>query len=501
MPSEEHRLHPVSLVFTIGNAARNLLLPGLFVLFAASGSSWQGWIMLGFVPAVAAAVVRFITYRYRFEADELVIREGVITRNERHVPYSRVQNIDLVQNVLHRLFGVAEVRVETAGGEKPEAVMRVLSLDAVQQMRAQIFAARRAGAAAAAVDSTEEGAALLDEPDARLLHSLAPRDVLLYGVISNKGMLVVAAAMGLLWQFNMGDWWEPIVSKEQVQQVARLKDATWNVPALIVAVIGLLLIFVVLMRLLSIVWAFLQFYGFRLQGRDDDLRAEYGLLTRISKTIPRHRIQVVSVRSGLLHRLFGRASVVARTAGGATGEESGGGGRQWLAPLIREEELPRLLQEALPGLELQEPPWQPIAPRAWLRVLRQTLVLVVPVVAAAVWFLQFWALLVAIPLLALSWINARLYARFAGYALVPGAVLYRSGWWWRKMSVVRFSKIQSVERSASPFDRRNRMATVKVDTAGTTWGQGVEILFLEAPVAAALAGKLGAEAARTSFRW
>ena len=40
-----------------------------------------------------------------------------------------IHNVVLHQTMLHRLFGVAEVRLESAGGQKPEAQMRVLRLD------------------------------------------------------------------------------------------------------------------------------------------------------------------------------------------------------------------------------------------------------------------------------------------------------------------------------------------------------------------------------------
>ena len=69
---------------------------------------------------------------------ELVITSGLIFRNERHVPYGRIQNIDAVQNLLHRLLRVVEVRVETGGGDEPEARMRVLPLAALEEMRERV---------------------------------------------------------------------------------------------------------------------------------------------------------------------------------------------------------------------------------------------------------------------------------------------------------------------------------------------------------------------------
>ena len=73
-------------------------------------------------------------------SSELVIRSGLVFRSERHIPYARIQNIDAVQNVLHRLLNVVEVEVETGGGETSEATMSVLPMAAFHEMRERVFA-------------------------------------------------------------------------------------------------------------------------------------------------------------------------------------------------------------------------------------------------------------------------------------------------------------------------------------------------------------------------
>jgi len=47
-----------------------------------------------------------------------------------------------VQNVLHRLLRVAEVRIETASGQGAEATMRVLGLGEVEALRRCVMARR-----------------------------------------------------------------------------------------------------------------------------------------------------------------------------------------------------------------------------------------------------------------------------------------------------------------------------------------------------------------------
>src|SRR5690606_21661307 len=60
--------------------------------------------------------------------DGLTVREGLLHRSRREIPFSRIHNVVVHQSLLHRVFGVAEVRLESAGGQKPEAQMRVLAL-------------------------------------------------------------------------------------------------------------------------------------------------------------------------------------------------------------------------------------------------------------------------------------------------------------------------------------------------------------------------------------
>ena len=82
--------------------------------------------------------------------------------------------------------------------------------------------------------------------------------------------------------------------------------------------------FLVLLRLLSIVWYLVRYRGFNLVRKHDDLRAEYGLLTRVSSVIPVYRIQLVTVTASLLHRWFDRESIeieTARCLGGRLGPD------------------------------------------------------------------------------------------------------------------------------------------------------------------------------------
>jgi putative membrane protein len=150
MPSER-RLHPLSVFFAFVAQVRALVVPGVLVLVGASsrGGDWQPWMMLFIIPSAIVAALRYVSFRYRYDANELVIRSGLIFRKERHIPYARIQNVDAVQRLLHRLLHVVEVRVQTGAGDEPEATMSVLPFAAFEEMRERVFAAQHTGLRAA----------------------------------------------------------------------------------------------------------------------------------------------------------------------------------------------------------------------------------------------------------------------------------------------------------------------------------------------------------------
>ena len=50
-----------------------------------------------------------------FEKDQISIKKGVIARGEIVLPYSRIQNVYVDQDVLDRIFALYDVHLETAG--------------------------------------------------------------------------------------------------------------------------------------------------------------------------------------------------------------------------------------------------------------------------------------------------------------------------------------------------------------------------------------------------
>jgi putative membrane protein len=329
----------------------------------------------------------------------------------------------------------------------------------------------------------------------------------LLGLISNRGMVVIAAVLGLITQFDFWDLdWESIVKQapkltEKIGIPAEAPGlATSIVFGVILAVVG-----IVLMKVLSIVWALFRFHGFTLDRGMRNLRARYGLFTRYTASIPSHRIQLLSSRTTPLHRLWKRSGVLAETAGGGSGndaEDQRSSHRLWLAPIIGSAEIDAFGRAILPDVDLRDAQWNPLPERAHRRIRNKGLLLSTLVSLATVAFLGWWALAVTAVTFAWSFLHAAMWWKHAAWTIGSSAMAFRSGWWTRRASIVRFAKIQTVSVVQTPFDRRHDMARISIDTAGAgKAGHRVAVPFLPRQVALELHDRLATEAARRSFRW
>jgi len=542
--AEGQRLHPLSFLFIVGANLRSLAVPALFVLLAARGgsSTWQLWALWLAIPYTLYSLYRWATFRYLYARNELVIRTGVLFRNERHILYSRIQNIETIQNPLHRVLKVVEVRVQTAGGQEPEAKIQVLSSAAAEEMRRRVVEAKRAAGLSAGPElrraqaaSTEPAATadqVLDDapleraqdvpfaaaaragaahrgspgPEReRTVVRLSIRELMIFGLVDNRGLLVATAAFGLIWEANVFDvdafsgsglleWAQGTLGVVSLDQGLALAN--------VVTALGMLLLFILLVRMLSIGWAIFKLHGFTLTLTSAELKTSCGWLTQVRSTVPRHRIQVLSISESPLQRLFRRVGVLVETAGGDQGASDA---RHWLAPILPRDQVAGILKEVDADIDIDRVTWQRAHPRAWFRMFRRFLWIVLLLTTASVWAWGPWGLLVAVPAVTVAWVAARGRASRIGFAFSPELVYVRDGWLWRHLSVARLGKIQSATMTRSPFDRRWSMAHVAADTAGGgLYGvkrNRLQLEYLELESARAMYDRLAAGAGESEFSW
>ena len=493
----EQRLHPLSWLFVLVQQLKQFLLPILVLLLFGRGDRNELWGLVAVGVLALVSVWQYYTYRYRIEADSLVVRSGLLERSLRHIPFSRIHNVALHQTLLHRLFGVAEVRLESAGGTRPEAEMRVLRLTDASALEALVRRhARATRADAAAMDATARDAEPAPESTRELL-TLPLSEVVRLGMISNRGMLVVGAAFATVSQVS------PDLLGDPVERFARALVSWFDLHRFglvqyVLAALGFVVAAVVVLQLLSIALAVLQYARFRLIETGPRLTIERGLLTRIRTSASQRRIQAWTLREGLLHRLFKRRSLAVDTASSQHQPEQ----RAFrdIAPVIAPASADTLLRYLL---DPQWPPqdWRPLHPRARWRLAMPGMWVTAALVGVLAFNFGKWGLLGLAWLPWSFWLAHRNAAR-SGYALHGELVAVREGWWSRHWRFAELDKLQVLRIRRGPLDRRMGMATLWLDTSGAgTFAPPLRIRFLPVDEAHALQSRLMAQVARRPLRW
>ena len=489
-------LHSMSLLFELVSQIRSYLVPAALGLFGAAKGDLLVIAISAFIfiPAFFTCVVRYFTYRYCIKDDHLVVRQGLIFKSVRTIPVNRIQNIDFVQNPLHRVFQVAEVKIETASGTKPEATMRVLSMAQMAELRRSVFdrkattSSAQTGEAAMlesgtnAVDwgpglstdgssdteaSSVEGQAGLvntNEEEAETLLEIPLSWLVRAGLASNRGMIMIGVLLGLYLQFG-GDQVE--WSFKKLIGLLPSGMSTFWIAAAVVAGSILALVF---FRILGVAWYILRFFDYKLIRRGEDLRISCGLLTKVSATIPRKRIQFISIQRNLILSWMGFASIRIETAGGATNAQQDATeavSKRWFIPVIPAAQVPEMLSVLRPGLVWDESElvFQPMADKTGWRLCRLAVVYSILIAGGGFWFWQPWGWIAGVVALGPLLVWAFKKARAMRYARTESIVVYRSGVFVKKTSLTFFDKIQTLSVEQTPFDRRWKMARLRVDTA------------------------------------
>ncbi len=479
-PVELSRLHPAAmLIGALGTIRRSIsatILPGIVFLFSQGLSPWTlALILLAVVVvAVLAAVWGFLSWRattYGVVGGSFRLRSGVLQKNERTIPLEHVQSVDTVQGIVQRIFGVYEVRVETAGGgtSEPDASLSALTRGATEELRREIEGSRREPADAGEAEAGPE-----------VLRRLSTRELLIAGATS--GQIGVALSLLAVGSQVFDEFVSEAFFRNVVESLA---------PNALVVVLILVPAVALFAWLLAIAGTVLAHYGFTLSRDGDFLYVKRGLLERREATIPLARIQAVRVSEGVLRQPFGLASLRVESAG--YGEDAGVS--TFLFPLLPRSEVRAFLAEAAPEFAV-EPPLTPLPRRALRRYIFRACVpaLVLAAGAVLVPLLVFdvffgFAALGLIPLFALyGWLRFRA----AGWALEGDSLVVRSRTLGRVTAVASRRRLQSRILSQSPFQRRIGLATFGTEVASGAGGSALEVTDLAFEDARGLVGALAA---------
>jgi putative membrane protein len=370
------------------------------------------------------------------EADELRVDTGVLSRQSRRIRIDRLQGVDIVQPFVARLLGLAELRMDVAGGHAREGSLAYLPLGEARRLKDLLLARRDELGMRGDVRAAREVAADGEVP----VRGRADEEVpaVASGV---AGLLPGTTTAPAAQHTRPGSVGRPErrLAKVEVSTLLLSIVLSGETVTLVVVTIGMLVALVLsgqwvgFSALLPVLFGigvamFRRFsanYGFTVAETAAGMQVSRGLFDLNVQTIALARVQGVVVSEPLLWRALGWARLDVSIAGYGTGEHEGPAPSTVL-PVGDRRTVHELARHVLRGLDPEAVDLRPVPRRA-------------------------------------RWVAPVMY-RFLGVGTDERLVVSREGWLSRRTHAAPQARIQSVRVTQGPWQRRLGLADVHVDS-------------------------------------
>lgn len=283
-----HRLSPLlrvwaTLLALLAIAAFNFTMPIYNWLsegeYGLTAAAWAlGAVVLALVVILGVSQLWWARTGFRVDEEEIEMRRGVLTTQIRTARYDRVQAVDIVEPFAPRLFGLAGVRIEAAGGAQANIEIAYLPRAEAEALRKEILARM-------------QGQDLHDNLDDATFDVLTAAPALVDPIPIKRSLAAAALQFSTLFT------------------VAWATIPVWSGLS-IAAVVPVLVSFV------PQIWRTIdQSWRFHASVDGEVINLTYGLANRRRQAVPIDRIHAVQLKRPMLWRAFGWWQVTVTVAG------------------------------------------------------------------------------------------------------------------------------------------------------------------------------------------
>ncbi|WP_309621209.1 PH domain-containing protein [Salinibacterium sp.] len=485
-----HRLHPatpvlkggIALVAIVGVIIVNLrdLFINIIIGGGDSGGEeydplvwiyeheFAGLILLAILGGVLLFVGGFyVSWRmhtFRITEELVEVRSGILFRTNRRGRLDRIQGINLTRPFLARLFGAARLEI-TVAGQNANVQLAYLGSAAADELRREILLLA-SGSQSSAVETTAAGGVIGQRVTELFAPERDPNVAPPESVVNmHLGRVIGSLLLSGFTVIILGG----IIALTVVTATTREPYFLFGFVPGIIGMSG------------YYISRFTRSLRYSIAGTPDGIRVGFGLLSTSNETLPPGRIHAVQVNQPLLWRAAGWWEIKVNRASNSSASGAGGQANTTILPVGNLTDTRRVLELVLPGLV--DPAAIDLLIRGMLSKGGDDGFTNSPRRARIIrWF---------------SW-------KRNGFAIVPGAVMFRRGAIWRELVVVPQARLQSLGMHQGPLLRRLHLASLTVHTvAGPVVARlgAIDAADAVAAFAAIERAAVSSADADTSHRW
>lgn len=448
------QLWPVLLIFLVGgNLSKNKdIIIGIGVL--------------AFLTTIYG-IIAFFRYYFYVNEGELIIEKGVIRKSKTSIPLDRVQSVDFEQNLIHRLFNVVKLRIDTAGSSGKELELNALDLNQANAFRELILEYKLEQKELVQHQETEELDS--DEKNIQLeLQNPQPslsKKILSIDILSLLKVGISANHFKSAWLVIFFFFWLYENLEDAGIELEEYKDYVPDESIVLQSIafmISLLVLFVIISFLISLIRTVLRYFNLQFIREEGRFKITSGLINRREVAALDNKVQIVQWSQNVLQKGLSLFELSLKQASSVEQRVK----NNILVPGIQSQQIDTVTdylfnEEQEPFLDIQG------VHRAYFyrNTLYASLVLV-PIIGVTFYFGFYKASFLALFLLLYQVINFFLESKKFGVSLNDHQIKVYGGSFGSKVSLFSLHKIQALKMRQSIYQRRKNLVDLTIMTAG-----------------------------------
>ncbi len=402
------------------------------------------------------SIAAYYKFRYHIMDDEIIINKGIIKKVNLNVPFDRIQAINTNQNLIHRIFNVASIEIDTAGSKNSEIKIDAISIDKAKRLKEFILNQKALSAAIANEKTKELDSAHLIQEEKELLR-LDIFALLKVGVGQNHFRSLTIISLFFL---GLTQYADLILSKKEYANYSEQIESAAMSFIFIIAPFVIVATF-----LFTIFRTVLKYYNLRFIETNLGYKLVSGLFTRNEKQANFNKIQLIGWHTNPIKKIFGMYELNLSQAFSSTMVK----GQTLQIPGMYADQLEEVCHSYFPTENRNDYISHLISQRLMIRTFSKMSATMFALCLANYLnpnFNMSWPLLIA----ALVFTMIYTYATWKKWQIKisKNGILIRNGFIRTSYTLLRWEKIQGLRSRQSVFQKRHNLTDLHIFTAAGT---------------------------------
>jgi putative membrane protein len=292
------------LVKSISSLVRQFTFPFITIYLLGKGSNNEHpFFLYFFIFITIISLIRsFISYfrkQYYVNEDELIVKSGALSNKTISIPFERIQSINFEQNLIHRLFNVVKLKIDTAGSSQKEAELDGLNIKKAEAIRTLLLDEKHEALSKInlldQIDSYKEEDQQIANGHETIL-SLSLKDLIKASLFENH-FNSLALIFAFFWYIFINAREVGIDAEDYVDRIPLVYD--------ILIYIILIVVTIIITILISFGRTIISYYNLSFERLSNGFRIKKGLFNYVTLSALDHKIQKIGWSDTWLKKKIG----------------------------------------------------------------------------------------------------------------------------------------------------------------------------------------------------